>query len=59
MFNGCSSLRKLDVSGFDTSRVTNMRHMFFNDGNLRQLDVSRLIRVVLRISRACSQAALP
>jgi uncharacterized repeat protein (TIGR02543 family) len=28
MFDGCSSLTSLDVSGFDTSSVTSMDHMF-------------------------------
>ena len=30
MFNGCSSLQSLDVSGFDTSKVKSMSYMFLN-----------------------------
>ena len=32
MFNGCSGLRSLDVSGFDTSQVTDTRDMFKGAG---------------------------
>ena len=39
MFYECFSLKELDVSGFDTSKVTNMSSMF--DGcSLKELDVS-------------------
>ena len=29
MFNGCSSLKELNLSNFNTNNVTNMRGMFF------------------------------
>ena len=40
MFNGCSSLQSLDVSGWDTSNVTTMNTMFYHCSSLTQLDVS-------------------
>jgi surface protein len=40
MFNDCSSLTSLDVSGFNTSNVENMSGMFYNCSNLTSLDVS-------------------
>ena len=29
MFSGCSSLKKLNISNFNTNNVTNMRAMFW------------------------------
>ena len=40
MFNGCSSLTSLDVSGWDTSLVTGINNMFYNCYSLTSLDVS-------------------
>ncbi|EMK1433733.1 BspA family leucine-rich repeat surface protein, partial [Listeria monocytogenes] len=40
MFNRCSALEELDVSHFDTSSVTNMSYMFYDNRNLEVLDVS-------------------
>jgi surface protein len=40
MFTNCSSLTTLDVSGFDTSNVTNMATVFTNCSSLTTLDVS-------------------
>ena len=40
MFYNCSSLASLDVSGFDTSRVTDMPDMFRGCSSLASLDVS-------------------
>ena len=40
MFAGCSGLTSLDVSGFNTSNVTNMSGMFRNCSNLTSLEVS-------------------
>ena len=40
MFRGCYELRELDVSFFDTSRVTTMQGMFRDCRNLTELDVS-------------------
>ncbi len=38
-YNG-SNLSSLDISGFDTSKVTNMSNMFYNCSGLTNLDVS-------------------
>lgn len=40
MFNGCSSLTSLDVSGFQTGKITNFGSMFFGCSSLESLDVS-------------------
>ncbi len=40
MFYGCSSLKKLDLSGFKTANVSNMYQMFYNCNSLTSLDVS-------------------
>ena len=40
MFEGCSSLTSLDVSGFKTDKVTSMQLMFSNCSSLTNLDVS-------------------
>ena len=40
MFYGCSNLASVDVSGFDTSQITNMNGMFCNCDSLRKLDLS-------------------
>ena len=38
MFQNCQALTKLDLSGFDTSRVTNMTAMFYNDIGLQSIN---------------------
>ena len=40
MFYNCSVLASLDLSGFDTSNVTNMYGMFYNCSSLTSLDLS-------------------
>ena len=40
MFSGCSRLSSLDVSGFNTSNVTNMGYMFSECSRLCSLDLS-------------------
>jgi surface protein len=40
MFNNCSSITTLDVSGFDTSLVTNMGYTFASCSSITTLDVS-------------------
>ena len=40
MFRDCISLTELDVSNFDTSKVTEMQSMFFYCESLTNLDVS-------------------
>ena len=33
MFYGCSSLKELNISSFNTSNITNMREMFYGCSN--------------------------
>ena len=40
MFDGCSSLTSVDVSGFNTSNVKDMGGMFFGCSSLSNIDVS-------------------
>ena len=40
MFYNCSSLKELDLSNFNTSKVTNMDSMFFNCSSLNELNLS-------------------
>ena len=40
MFNGCSSLRKLDISRLRTNNVTDMSHMFYGCSLLKEINVS-------------------
>ncbi len=40
MFNGCSGLTSLDLSGFNTAQVTTMSSMFSNCSGLTSLDLS-------------------
>lgn len=40
MFEGCSSLTSLDVSGWDTGNVTNMKAMFADCSSLKKLDIN-------------------
>lgn len=40
MFYGCSSLKSIDVSHFDTSNVTDMSSMFYGCRSLTSLDLS-------------------
>lgn len=42
MFYGCSSIVSMDLSGLDTSTVTNMGNMFYNCSSLVSLDLSPL-----------------
>ena len=37
MFNGCSSLLSLDLSNFNTKKVTTMASMFYNDASLNSI----------------------
>lgn len=42
MFNDCSNLIDLDLSGFDTSKVISMSYMFYNCSSLASLNLSNL-----------------
>lgn len=43
MFKDCSSLKKLDVSGFDTSKADTLKEMFSGCSTLTELDVSGFV----------------
>ena len=61
MFNGCSSLTSLDLSGFDTSKVTDTIGMFINCSSLTSLDLSGLdtskVTTMYRMFNGCSSLA--
>jgi surface protein len=40
MFSDCELLKKLDLSGWDTSNAAKMSYMFFNCKSLEELDLS-------------------
>lgn len=40
MFQDCSALTKFDLSGFNTSNVSNMNDMFRNCSSLTSLNIS-------------------
>lgn len=40
MFSDCSALTSLDLSSFDTSKVTNMQNIFYSCYNLKYLNIS-------------------
>ena len=42
MFNGCSSLTNIDLSNFNTAKVTNMTFMFDGCSSLTSLDLTPL-----------------
>lgn len=41
MFEGCISLKTIDLTNFDTSKVTNMNAMFYDCSSLTDLNVSK------------------
>jgi len=55
MFNGCSSLTSLDVSGWDTSNVRDMNSMF-EGANKLYADCSNwdVSKVVSRVNFKCN-----
>jgi len=40
MFDGCSSMSRLDFSKFNTANVKNMYHMFYGSDYMKELDLS-------------------
>ncbi len=40
MFNGCTSMTSLNLSGFNPEKVTTMRRMFYNDTALKEVTLS-------------------
>ena len=39
MFNGCSSLKSIDLSSFNTTNVENMSSMFFGCSSLKRENI--------------------
>ena len=58
MFSSCSGLISLDLSNFDTSKVTNMSYMFFYSRGLTSLDLSNFntsaVTDMTRMFNGCS-----
>jgi surface protein len=59
MFSDCNSLTTLDLSSFDTSKVTNMSYMFDSCSSLTTLDLSNFdtsnVTAMMGMFRHCSK----
>ena len=40
MFNGCSSLKELNLNNFNTNNVTDMSNMFYGCSSLKELNLN-------------------
>ena len=40
LFSGCSSLKELNLSNFNTKKVTDMAHIFFRCKSLKELNLT-------------------
>ena len=40
MFEGCSSLKEIDLYNFNTNNVTDMNQMFFGCSSLKKINLS-------------------
>ena len=40
LFDGCSSLKELDLSNFNTNNVTDMSYMFYECSLLKELNLN-------------------
>ena len=40
MFSKCSSLKNIDLSNFNTQKVTDMNNMFYNYSSLENINLS-------------------
>ena len=40
MFYGCSSLKEINLTNFNTNDVTNMNHMFYGCSSLKELNLT-------------------
>ena len=58
MFYDCSSLTSLDLSKWDTSKVTNMNNMFNNCSSLETLDLSGCNALKKITMKGCSEATI-
>ena len=58
MFYGCSSLKKLNLSNFNTNNVKDMRDMFYGCSSLKELNLSNFntnnVKVIGHMFEGCS-----
>ena len=58
MFYGCSSLKELNLSNFNTNNVKDMRSMFFGCSSLKELNLSNFntnnVRDMIKMFYGCS-----
>ena len=45
MFRGCENLKSFDLSNFDTSKVTRLQYMFYDDEKLTDLYINFDVRL--------------
>ncbi len=59
MFNGCSNLKRLDLSNFNTSNITNMGNVFKGCQKLQTLDVSMFntskVNIIYNMFASCTE----
>ena len=46
VFDGCKSLKELNLSNFNTNKVTDMSNMFFGCLSLKKLNLSNFILIM-------------
>ena len=58
LFYGCTSLKELDLSNFNTENITDMSYMFYNCSSLKKLNISNFnvnkVKVVNYMFYGCS-----
>jgi len=59
MFSRCSSLKQLDLSNFNTNKVTDMREMFYECKSLEELNIYNFnfdnVKDMRRMFLGCSE----
>ena len=58
MFSGCSSLKELNLSNFNTNNVTNMRDMFNGCSSLKELNLYNFNNNNITNMEGCSMDVL-
>ena len=54
MFYGCSSLKEINISNFNTNNATDMSGMFYGCSSLKEINILNLILIMLLIWVICS-----
>ena len=49
MFYGCSSLKEINISNFNTNNATDMSGMFYGCSSLKEINILNLILIMLLI----------